>query len=232
MAPIRDEAREVFCRNPWFAALPLQEQEALLERAEPMHLGRGAVLYRKGQEGAQFWGLLSGVVKISSVGVDGREGILALIEAGNWFNESTLLDGQPHPYDATVVEGDARLLVVGAEGFGQLMLRPVFAAAVARLLAQRLRAVFGLVEDAMLRSMRTRVARRLLALAHGDATMAAQARAHVLVSQDALAMMLGITRQTLSRELQRLVMDGVLVLGYGRIDIVSVPALQRCAEQV
>lgn len=227
----KQEAWAVFQHNPWFAGLPAPEQQALLDCAEAQHLGRGAVLYRKGQDGAQYWGLVQGVVKISSVGADGREGILALIEAGNWFNESTLLDGEPHPYDATVVE-DARLLVVGPEDFARLMQRPVFAAAVARVLAQRLRAVFGLVEDAMLRSMRTRVARRLLALAHGDATMAAQARARVPVSQDALAMMLGITRQTLSRELKGLVADGVLALGYGRIDILSVPALQRCAEQV
>ena len=78
----------------------------------------------------------------------------------------------------------------------------------------------------MVRDMGARVARRLLVLAHGDATMAEQARARVLVSQDALAMMLGITRQTLSKELKVLVRDGVLSLGYGRIEIVSMPELE------
>jgi CRP-like cAMP-binding protein len=60
--------------------------------------------------------------------------------------------------------------------------------------------------------------------------MAAQARARVLVSQDALAMMLGVTRQTLAKEFKELVETGVLALGYGRIDILDVPALQRHAE--
>jgi len=36
----------------------------------------------------------------------------------------------------------------------------------------------------------------------------------------------GITRQTLSRELKVLACDGVIALGYGRIDIVSLAALQ------
>ena len=44
---------------------------------------------------------------------------------------------------------------------------------------------------AMLRSTRTRIARRLLTLARGDATQASDARASVAVSQEALAMMLG-----------------------------------------
>jgi CRP-like cAMP-binding protein len=78
----------------------------------------------------------------------------------------------------------------------------------------------------MLRSTRTRIARRLLSLSRGDATMASDARASVTVSQEALAMMLGITRQTLSKELKVLVRDGVLSLGYGRIEIVSMPELE------
>jgi CRP-like cAMP-binding protein len=221
---------QVLQANPWFASLPAPEQAAMLELAEPVTLPRGAVLYRKGALGCSFYGLVQGVVKVSSVGSDGREGILALIEAGNWFSESTLLDGQPNPYDATALEA-LELLVISPEGFAVLMQRLPFAVAVARLEALRLRAVFSMVEDTMVRDMGARVARRLLVLAHGDATMAAQARARVLVSQDALAMMLGITRQTLWKEMRTLVDAGVLALGYGRIDILDVQALTRRAER-
>jgi CRP-like cAMP-binding protein len=223
------ETLAVLRSNPWFSSLPASEQQAMLALAAPVRLPRGTVLYRKGHPECGFYGIVQGLVKISSVAPGGREGILALIEAGNWFSESTLLDGQVNPYDATVVE-DVQLLVIAREGFEALMLRQPFAAAVARLEAQRLRAVFSMVEDVMLRDMRARVARRLLMLAHGDATMAAQARARVLVSQDALAMMLGVTRQTLAKEFKELVETGVLALGYGRIDILDVPALQRHAE--
>lgn len=221
---------QVLHANPWFASLPAAEQAAMLALAEPVAVPRGGVLYRKNEPGCSFYGLVRGVVKISSVGADGREGILALIEAGNWFSESTLLDGLPNPYDATALE-PLELLVISPEGFAQLMQRLPFVVAVARLEALRLRAVFGMVEDTMVRDMGARVARRLLVLAHGDATMAPQARARVLVSQDALAMMLGVTRQTLWKELRVLVEGGVLALGYGRIDILDVPALTRRAER-
>jgi CRP-like cAMP-binding protein len=86
--------------------------------------------------------------------------------------------------------------------------------------------LYGLVEDAMLRSISTRVARRLLALARGDATVARDFRSTVMVSQESFAMMLGVTRQTLSRELKLLALDGVVTVGYGRIDILSLAALK------
>ncbi len=40
-------------------------------------------------------------------------------------------------------------------------------------------------------------------------------------------MMLGVTRQTLSKELNALAGEGVVSLGYGRIELLSLDALQR-----
>ena len=40
-------------------------------------------------------------------------------------------------------------------------------------------------------------------------------------------MMLGISRQTLSKQLRRLADDGVIELGYGYIDVLSEPGLMR-----
>ena len=44
-------------------------------------------------------------------------------------------------------------------------------------------------------------------------------------------MMLGITRQTLSKGVEELVHGGVLTLGYGRIDILSLPELEKRAAR-
>lgn len=43
-------------------------------------------------------------------------------------------------------------------------------------------------------------------------------------------MMLGVTRQALSKELKALARDGVVMVGYGRIEIVSLAALQARGE--
>jgi CRP/FNR family transcriptional regulator, cyclic AMP receptor protein len=49
----------------------------------------------------------------------------------------------------------------------------------------------------------------------------------VPVSQESLAMMLGMTRQTLSKELQLLAAEGAVVLRYGRIVIASTERLSQ-----
>lgn len=219
-----------FVANPWFAALPLAERRALLEAGDVVTLRAGEVLYRKGDAGSSFIGVAAGGFKVSTLGEDGREAILSVVESGNWFGEASMLDGLPRPHDATAM-ADTTVVAIAAPAFEQLMLRPAFARAMGVLLSSRVRALYGLVEDTMLRSTRTRITRRLLSLARGDATLAAAARARLVVSQEALAMMLGITRQTLSKELKVLVKEGVLSLGYGRIDILQMSELERRAAR-
>lgn len=225
MADSKAELLGTLSLNPWFGALPLTERRAMLAVAELLQVRAGEMLYRKGDASGGFFGVVEGAFKISTLGEDGREGILSVIEAGNWFGEASLVDGLPRPHDATAVQASA-VLVISAPAFKRLMQRTAFARAIAVLLCGRVRVLYGMVEDAMLRSTRTRIARRLLTLARGDATQASDARASVAVSQEALAMMLGITRQTLSKELKVLVRDGVLGLGYGRIEILEMGELE------
>lgn len=230
MAHSKQDLMGLFAAHAWFAALAPAERQALVDAGEVVALRTGDMLYRKGDVGSCFFGVIAGAFKVSTLGEDGREGILAVMEPGNWFGEASLLDGLPRPHDVTAIEPSA-VLVVGAASFERLMRRPAFARAIGALLCSRVRALYGLVEDAMLRSTRTRIARRLLSLARGDATMAVDVRARVSVSQEALAMMLGITRQTLSKELKALVQGGAITLGYGRIDILSVPELEQRAAR-
>jgi CRP/FNR family cyclic AMP-dependent transcriptional regulator len=225
MRSSKDELLATMSLNPWFGALPLAERKAMLAVSDAVQVRSGEMLYRKGDPVGGFFGVVQGAFKVSTLGEDGREGILSVMEAGNWFGETSLIDGLPRPHDVTAVQSGV-VLVIQAPAFNRLMQRSVFARAMGGLLCARVRALYGLVEDAMLRSTRTRIARRLLTLARGDATMANDARASVAVSQEALAMMLGITRQTLSKELKVLARAGVLTLGYGRIEIVSLAELE------
>ena len=215
--------------NPWFAALLAADQQALLQSAELMRLRPGEMLFRQGDALGGFYGLLGGSMKISTLREDGREAIFVLLEPGNWFGEISLLDGRPRTHDATALVA-SEVLVVPQAAFAAQMQGAAFAAAIAGLLAGRIRSLYGMIEDAALRSTRVRVARRLLMLARGDATLAADARTSVPVSQEALAMMLGITRQTLSGELKALVALGAVALRYRRIEIVSAARLRAVGE--
>jgi len=212
--------------NPWFASLPPHLAEAVLAAGRVQQLAAGELLFRQGDAPGDWHAVCSGAIKASSVAADGSESILAVLEPGNWFGEISLLDGGPRVHDATAV-GATSVLAVPAPAFRGFMQDAVFATALARLMAGRLRTLFGVVEDATLRPTRARLARRLALLARGDATLAREPRRRLPVSQEALAMMLGLTRQTLSKELGELARAGAVRLGYRSIDIVDADLLDR-----
>jgi CRP/FNR family cyclic AMP-dependent transcriptional regulator len=212
-------------RNAWFGALPSKMRELMLRQSTPLRLQPGEMLFRQGDPPSGLYALVSGALKISSLREDGREAILAVLEEGIWFGEISLIDKLPRTHDATAL-GLVEVLQLPLPAFDALMQQALFARAIASMLAGRVRVLYGIVEDATLRSTRARIARRLLLLAHGDVAGTGQARARVPVSQEGLAMMLGMSRQTLSKELRLLASDGLIELGYGYIDVVSESGLQ------
>lgn len=218
-----------FSGNPWFARLPMAEVEELLGAATPLRLTRGEVAFSQGDlvssHGGAFFGLASGMLKLQILHPDGKEAILTVIEPGNWIGEVACLDQQPRAYSAVALT-DSELLVVSAERFWTLMQRSEFAQAVARLLAGRLRLACGLVGDSALQRIRARVAQRLVILAHGDMTLSTGGRSSLDASQETIAMMLGVSRPTLNKELNSLADIGAVTLRYGRIEIKDLGLLQ------
>lgn len=198
----------------------------MLESAEMRSLHAGEMLFRQGDAPGGLYALVEGRLKMSTLSEDGKEAIFVVMESGTWFGEISLIDHLPRTHDATALT-TALVLVLQQQVFDTLMQRQGFANAIASMLAARIRLLYGIVEDATLRSTHARIARRLLLLAHGDASMARNGRPKVPVSQEALAMMLGISRQTLSKELKLLVQQDIISLGYRCIEILSQEKLTR-----
>ncbi|HIH2751668.1 TPA: Crp/Fnr family transcriptional regulator [Burkholderia lata] len=225
---------QVFFDNPWFASLPRADADALLTAARPSRLAQGEILFRQGEPFNDardgFFGIAKGAIKFFIVHADGSEAILTIFEPGIWFGEPMLLDRQVRTGTAVALE-DTELLVVSALHFDALMLRNAFARAIAVMEARRLVDAFGILADVALRSARTRVARRLVLLARGDLTHAASRRRTIETSQDNIAMMLGMSRTTLNKELQALAKMGAIELRYGHIAIKDIELLIATSER-
>lgn len=215
--------------NPWFATLPAAVRARMVAQADSVRLRPGEMLFRQGDPPSGLYALAGGTLKMSSLRADGREAILAMIDAGTWFGEISLIDGQPRTHDATAI-GEVEVLLLPRAVFDALMQEAPFARAIAALLAGRIRLLYGIVEDAALRSTQASIARRLLLLSRADGAGLPQRRVRVPVSQEGLAMMLGISRQTLSKQLRLLANDGIVALGYGHIDVLSAAGLRRRAQ--
>jgi CRP/FNR family cyclic AMP-dependent transcriptional regulator len=224
-----DDLLQRFGAGAWFAGLDPGLQRALLAPGRLQSVRQGGYLFRRGDPPSGMYGVVSGYLRASTLSQDGREAILTVLEPANWFGEASSSDGQPRSHDVTGCT-DAVVLNVPHADFEALMERPGFPAAITRLFARHTRVTYALLEDAALRTTRARIVRRLLRLSRGEAALVAKERRLIPISQETLAMMVGVTRQTLALELRGLVEAGALALGYARIELVSIERLESFAE--
>jgi CRP/FNR family cyclic AMP-dependent transcriptional regulator len=223
------QASDEMHANPWFSALPRDEQEALLRGSGVIQLKSGECLFRQGDRPNGFYGVNKGRLKASTIRENGKEAILAVIEAGNWFGQMSMISGAPHAHNVVAL-GHATVLVARPQAFDTLMNGAAFARAVAQLQSTHTSWLYRIIDDSAARTTRARIARRLLLMASGDMTTAQQGREEISVSQEMLAMMLDITRQTLALELKAMAAKGAISLHYGRIQILSREALLALQE--
>ncbi len=222
-----DEA--VLRRGAWFRDLPEALRRALLDAARPRALAAGERLFARGDPPDGMFAIVEGRVRVGSVAASGREAILAMVEAPQWFGEIALFDDLPRTQDATA-ETDSRLLHVDLATL-RAMLRdtPQHWHCFGLLLAQRLRHAFDAIEEAALLPPLARVARRLVLIARGFGAFDDRSRRIVDVPQDQLARMLSMSRQTVNQLLGELAATGAIRLARGGVEIVDLDALNRCA---
>ncbi len=220
-----NELLVLMSEDPWFGAASLHVREAMLTRCRRIRFVAGQFLFRQGDPPSGFFGVVRGVLKASTLTEGGKEGVLALLEPGNWFGEASAIDGLPRSHDVTALV-PVDVLMIQDNDFDELMRVAGFAEAIARLQARHTRAMYAMLEDATLRSTRARVVRRLRRLARGDVTMAPVNRPVIHITQEMLAMMLGITRQTLALELKELEASAAISQSYRRITICSMEILK------
>ena len=137
--------------NPWFASLEHPIQVTLLAEARLQRLNSGEYLVRQGDAPGCFYGLVRGALKVSTLREDGKETILTVLEPGNWFGETSLLDGLPRVHDISATD-PAQVLCIDPQAFDYLMAHNSFARAIAALQATHSRLVYKMLEDTMLRS--------------------------------------------------------------------------------
>lgn len=175
--------------------------------------------------------VVSGCLEISSMSSLGRKYVNALLGPGQVAPLVRLLEEVPLAYDYHAHEDsviihlpcDAVIAVLDAE--------PILWRDVAKLGLQRQRLSIVLLQNQMLNSVHGRVAATLMSLIHfyGGQGGGEDENPLVRLSQNDLAAMLGLSRQTINKELGRLVEEGAVDLSYKRIRIVDAERLQRIA---
>lgn len=180
----------------------------------------------RGDKHDGIYAVLSGVVRISGVSNEGKEAVLSFIDSSLWFGEVTLFDGGLRTHDV-YAQTDVVLFYVPQRELEQLLNKqPQYWQEFGLLLAQKLRLMFTSMEDHALLSAEQKVCNRLLMLSEHTELLTP-----LVLSQQQLADMTYLTRQTINQILQQLVSLQAISLGYQRITVLDKQKLQARATQ-
>ncbi|MEE2732597.1 MAG: Crp/Fnr family transcriptional regulator [Pseudomonadota bacterium] len=186
-----------------------EDKHRVKEHAKTFSWDTGQLLFSRGDPARWLYIVISGSVKGVVFSEDGHEAIIDLAGPGQWFGGLSIIDQQPHPQTAVALEPTLCLALDGLIIREVLEANPSLYRDVVFMLCQRLRSTFSWIEDSLLGSVQDRIFKRLQDIAlsigerHEDGFII-QSR----LSQDALASMLGVTRQTLNKALGELRAQG------------------------
>ena len=190
----------------------------------------GQVLWTEGEVSGRLVVLEQGRVKILRTQPDGRSVLLFVFGPGEVFGFLPFIDGGPYPATAIAID----------EVRGRVMSRSALRAAIAQdsqvamvllqSLGRRLRQAFDRVDDQARHDATARVAAALLLLLPSTGDEGALAVIEVPSPAYAFAEDMGLTAETFSRALTRLVDVSVLHrLGTGKLQVLDFERLRRAA---
>lgn len=204
---------------PLFDGLPAAQYAQLSLSSSEKHYRRDQFVFLKGDRPTHLFAILEGTIKLACQSPQGEEKIIDLLGPGQVFGESALLLDTPYPY-LTAAVTDARLLLVeGAALRRSLQSSPILTHRLLTQIAQGICTVMRDLEDIRTRSPRERVVRFLLDQRRPPATVAQSVP--IPVPKHAFASLLGMTPESLSRNMRDLADAGLIEVGKRGIEVLD-----------
>jgi len=142
-----------------FQELPAETIADLAKRVWHKQAEAGSVIVSQEDAGDALFVIAKGKVKIVLYGENGREIILSIMKAGDFFGEMSLLDRQPRSANVVALE-DSELLCLDREAFQtHLAAHPTTALGILAEMSRRLRHADEVIGNLALLDVYARVAR-------------------------------------------------------------------------
>jgi CRP-like cAMP-binding protein len=194
-----------------FEGLDEQAIARLASSLKPSEFSKDTVIVGQDDQGDSLYIIQEGRVKVVLYGESGREVILTIFRAGDFFGEMSLLDGEPRSANVIALE-PTRALVLSREDFARhLAEAPGTALKVLEEMCKRLRHADDVIGNLALLDVYGRVARILIDLARKEGeTQDEGIFIRERPTQQDLASMIGTSRETVSRVLSEFQRRGFL----------------------
>jgi len=203
---------------PLLARLRQDDLRAIASCGRVQAYAAGATIFPEGGAGDSLHIVIEGAVRISVLSPDGVEATMALLGPGEFVGDLALLDGRPRSASAIAAQ-PAKTLVVTRDDFRRwLAERPAAALVLLEALSLRFRRTDEALADLAFLDLPRRLAKRLLALPAEESRLR--------ITQAELASMLGVSRESVNKQLNEFARERWIALGRGSVTILDATGLR------
>ncbi len=215
---------ELLHRSDLFSAFDEATLQRLVASARPLAYERNVVVFEEDDDADELFVVRSGRVAVGRRSMDGRESLVALMEAGDLFGEMALFDQGTRSASARALEHSEVLAIPYGVVREVLDARPQLLWEVVRLLAERVRNTDSALADAVFLDVTGRTAKRLLELAGGEDDF------QLPITQEELAGLVGASRERVNKSIAAFIRLGWIEQFDRRYRIVARDSLAQRAR--
>ncbi len=208
--------------------LPQSDIDYICSSLKIIELQANKTIFTEGEETQGFYFVLEGFVKLIRITSDGRELVLFVVRSGYSLGEGAIFQNNTQPLTAITMEKTKLLFFPKKVCFELVRKSPDFALSMLSLFAVRQRMLVHKLAAQGERNATKRVAGYIL---HRYFLEGVQGSVPFNLSREDLASLLGLARETLSRQLSLLVECGAIILEGRKIFIKDLEILKIKAEK-
>ena len=207
----------------WLSRQPETFRHEVLSRTIYRNYRAGETLFDFEDEPSGVFGLAEGVIEIQLP--NGH--IATMGTPGYWVGEGAAFRREPRRV-SILAKTDLHILYLPLSQFDQIVANAAYCRIFATLTVDHLDEALTVISDLMVKDAVARVCARLLTLAAIESRGGDQ----MLITQEDLASMTGVTRQTVNKAVGRLIQNGIVSKQYGKLVVLDMPRLRGLAVSV
>ena len=209
-------------RVPLFHDFADDEAAAVAAAVTDRRYGKHQFVVREGDPGDTFFLLVKGSVSVCRIAPDGRETILSILKEGDFFGEMSMFDSSLRSASIKTLT-DVEIGAIRQSDFLALLDRnPRIGRSLVIALSERLRAANALIAATTSQDIRARLASLLLNLADQFGERVDNGtRITLRLTNQEMANMIGTTRETVNRTLNRFWDDRLVDMRTAHVIIVE-----------
>ena len=220
--PLAEDPGTIMRQVPLLALLSEPDIKALASQGRGRSYAPGDAIFNEGEPGDALHVIVRGAVRIHRLANTGTDVTIALLGPGECVGEQALLDSHPRSASAVAAQ-ETRTFAVSREVFiDWIRERPTAALALLETMSMRLRRSNDKVTDLMFLDLGHRLAKTLLSMADESIP-----HRRVRATQAQVGQLLGVSRESVNKQLQVFEKGGLISIGRGSVTILDAERLRK-----